>query len=289
MSYNISSSAFEQPLLKPLLEQLSQYFNSIQTKFYIIGATARDMIMDAHGEKSGRTTRDLDIAVAVSDWSKYQKIEAGLTNLPKFKKDISQKQRFIYDGIYHLDIVPFGNIMKEDDKIFWPPDEQMAMSVLGFSEVDSKTLEIEVDEHLKLNIASLAGIFLLKIVAWNDRNATGNKDADDLGFILRNYFTINENRIHELHSDLYDDTDFAIITAGAHLMGRDIAHILKDNPTAKQKIVDILNTELQKQEESKLINQILETNKIFKYEEVLMCINNINNELSNQSFLKLIS
>jgi hypothetical protein len=59
MNYTISSSNFEQPLLKPLLEQLSKFFKDIQTKFFIIGATARDMIMDAHGEKSGRTTIDL--------------------------------------------------------------------------------------------------------------------------------------------------------------------------------------------------------------------------------------
>jgi predicted nucleotidyltransferase len=280
MNYKISSSNFEQPLLKPLLENLSIYFDSIQTKFYIIGATARDMIMDAHGEKSGRTTRDLDIAIAIPDWNKYQQIEAELVTIEGFTKDLNQKQRFIYNNLYHLDIVPFGEIMKLDDKIFWPPNEETAMSVLGFSEVDKATHKVVVDENLSLNIASLAGIFLLKIVAWYDRNASTSKDADDLGFILLNYFNINENRIIEQHSDLYDDTDFTLTTAGARLIGRDIADILKDSPSTKQKIMDILNNELQKQEESKLINQILETNRIFKFEETLKCIQNITVELN---------
>lgn len=274
MNYKISSSNFEQPLLKPLLEQLSQFFDSIDTKFYIIGATARDMIMDAHGEKSGRTTRDLDIAIAISDWAKYQQIETELIKIEDFKKDTNQKQRFIYKELYHLDIVPFGEIMKMDDKIFWPPEEETAMSVLGFSEVDKATHKVVIDENLSLNIASLAGIFLLKIVAWNDRHTSTNKDADDLGFILLNYFNINENRVVEQHSDLYDDTDFTLSTAGARLIGRDIADILKDSPATKQKIIDIINRELQKQEESKLVNQILETNRIFKYEETLKCIQN---------------
>lgn len=69
MNYKTPSSKFEQPLLKPLLEQLEKYFQSIQTKFYIIGATARDMILNAYGEKSGRATRDIDIAVAIPNWA----------------------------------------------------------------------------------------------------------------------------------------------------------------------------------------------------------------------------
>jgi predicted nucleotidyltransferase len=282
MNYKISSSNFEQSLLKSLLEQLSQYFDSIQTKFYIIGATARDMIMDAHGEKSGRSTRDLDIAIAIPDWDKYQKIELGLTKMDAFVKDPKQKQRFIFKGFYLLDIVPFGDIMKMDDKIFWPPEEETAMSVLGFSEVDKATQKVIVDENLTLNIASLAGIFLLKIVAWNDRHTSSNKDADDLGFILRNYFNINENRIVQHHFDLYDDDNFSTVTAGASLIGRDIAEILKDTATTKQKIKSILNIELQKQDESKLINQILETNKNFKYEETLKCLQNIINSLNDK-------
>ena len=275
MIYNISSSTFENPLLKPLLEELTGYFKSIQTKFFVIGATARDIIMDIHGEKSGRATRDLDIAIAVPDWNKYQQIENGLQQIGSFKKDKLQKQRFIYKDQYILDIVPFGDIMKLDDKIFWPPDEETAMSVLGFTKVDKATNEVVIDKSLKLNIASLAGIFLLKIVAWNDRHTINKKDADDLGFILRNYFTINEGRVHINHADLYDDADFTIITAGACLIGRDMAIMLKDSLATKQKIVTILNGELQKQEESKLINQILETNKVFKYEEIYSCIDKI--------------
>ena len=83
MSLTISSKNFSDPLLKPLLEKLMEFFNSISTKFFVIGATARDIILDAHGEKKGRATRDLDIAIAITDWSKYEEIEKGLRGSPK--------------------------------------------------------------------------------------------------------------------------------------------------------------------------------------------------------------
>ena len=258
-----------------MLEKLTEYFTSIQSKFYIIGATARDIIMDIHGIRSSRATHDLDIAVAVVDWEKYQQIENGILNLEGFKKDKKQKQRFIFRGLYFLDMVPFGDIMKSDDKIFWPPEEEIAMSVLGFSEIYNSTNEIVVDDKLILNIASLAGIFILKVVAWNDRHSISNKDADDIAFIILNYFSISEDRIVEEHYDLYDYDGFTINTAGSRLLGRDIAIILKDYPSTKQKLLNILNAEINLKEESKLINQILETNRIFKFEETLKCLRNL--------------
>jgi len=283
MNYQISSKNFDQPLLKPLLEVLIEFFGSIDTKFFVIGATARDMIMDAHGEKSSRTTRDLDIAIAIPDWKKYADIEEGLLKLKDFQKDNSQKQRFTYQEFYTLDIVPFGDIMKLDDKIFWPPDEQTAMSVLGFDDVSKSTIEITIDKHLTLNVASLAGIFLLKIAAWKERHLVKKDDADDMGFILRNYFSINENRIATEHIDLYDDPDFSLMTAGAMLIGRDMGIILQSNDETKQKIIAILESEISLEEESKLINHILETNKILKYEEVRKCITNIITGINHKS------
>lgn len=283
MNYNISSSTFEHPLLKPLLEQLSEYLASIQTEFFVIGATARDILMDIHGEKSGRATNDLDIAVAISDWSKYEQIESGLTGMDGFRKDKTQKQRFIYQDLYILDIVPYGEIMKMDDKIFWPPDESIAMSVLGFSEVGESTKKVIIDDSLTIEVASLAGVFLLKMVAWHDRHNRDNRDADDMGFILRNYFAINESRVIEKHNDLYDVENFNTIVAGATLLGRDLADILSASVKTKNKIHEIIQNEINKQEESILLNQILETNRSFKYEEILQCWINISTEIMRQS------
>ena len=198
MSYPISSNKFDNPLLKELLQKLTVYFDSIDTKFYIIGATARDIIFSAiHNQEPGRKTFDLDIAIAIPNWDDFEKISADLSNLDDFKKSTDQKQRFHYKGIYELDIVPFGEIAKEDQNIYWPPEEDHAMSVKGFSEVAKNTIALNVDEEFTVNVASLPGIFILKLIAWKDRHNKTGKDADDISFIIDSYLEINEDNLEE--------------------------------------------------------------------------------------------
>jgi predicted nucleotidyltransferase len=65
MSYKISSEKIEHPLLKPLLEELIPFFEKEGVKFFVIGATARDIILEINGEQSGRRTQDIDIAITL--------------------------------------------------------------------------------------------------------------------------------------------------------------------------------------------------------------------------------
>lgn len=275
MSYNISSDKFQHPLLKPILEKLTAYFSKEEIHFYVIGATARDIIMQIHNEKTGRTTFDLDIAIAISNWDEFKKIEEGIVNIDGFEKDKKQKHRFKYLNDFGLDLVPFGEVMKEDDKIFWPPDEEVAMSVLGFSEVNNNTQTVLIDDHVEIQVATLAGVFILKIVAWFDRNLIGNKDADDIGFIINNYHSINEERAIREHYDLYEAEEFDSQVAGSRLLGRDIANLLLHYEATKNKIAEIIKTELTRENESRLINQILDTHKRFNYDTIYECLSNI--------------
>jgi predicted nucleotidyltransferase len=238
MNYNISSEEFQDPLLKPILQKLSDYFSNQGIRFYVIGATARDIILNIHGEMAQRATRDLDIAIAISDWDVYNEVEKGIIEIEGFKKDPTQKQRFFYLDVFPIDIVPFGEIRKKSDKIFWPPDESVALTVLGFEEVQNSTEKIIIDNSLTIEVASLDGIFILKLFSWTDRHLENNKDADDIAFIIANYLNINEKRaIDEHYNDIYLSENFSNITAGAKLLGIDVARILQNNSEAKLKII----------------------------------------------------
>lgn len=275
MNYNISSDKFQHPLLKPILKKLTEYFSKEDIRFFVIGATARDIIMQLHDEKSGRATHDLDIAISTNNWDDFKKIEDGIVNIEDFKKDVTQKQRFIYQDEFVLDIVPFGDIMEEDDKIFWPPEEEIAMSVLGFSEVNKSTEPVKIDDEIEIQVASLAGIFILKTVAWFDRHLKGNKDADDIGFIIVNYLNIHMERAIEENYDLYEAEDFDISSAGSRLIGRDISELLSDNESTKKKLSNIIKTEIEKEKESVLINQVLETHSNLNYDLVYKCLQEV--------------
>jgi predicted nucleotidyltransferase len=280
MSYSISSDKFTHPLLKPILQELTEYFQESGISFFVIGATARDIFMELHNESSGRLTHDLDIAITVSNWEQWLKVEQEILKLENFTKDKAQKQRFLYKDRFQVDIVPFGEIMKQNSKIFWPPDESFAMSVLGFDAAEETSLRVSVDQELEIRIASLSGIFLLKILAWNDRHNKSNKDADDIGFILENYLGIHEERAAVQYYDEIYTEDFTRAKGGATLLGKDVLEILQAHPPELEAIKKILTDNIKQQEDSKLINQILETHSSLSYQEVLQSLENITNQLN---------
>lgn len=274
MSYSISSKYFTHPLLKPILTELTHYFKETGISFFIIGATARDIIMALHDEKSGRLTYDLDIAIAIDDWPQWAMVEAGILGLENFTKDEHQQQRFLYKNDFSLDIVPFGNISNQNYKIFWPPDENFAMSVLGFSAAETATLSVVIDKEIEIKIVNLCGIFLLKLVAWKDRHPKSNKDADDIGFILSNYLEIHRSSSLEYYEEVYSE-NHTIFTGGATLLGIHLAEMLDKQPDTKELIAEILSQEITKKVESRLMNQIFETHNSLYFEEIYRCIKNI--------------
>lgn len=280
MSCNISSEDLNNPLLKELLQKLTDYFQSIGSDFYIIGATARDIILSGiHKQASTRRTADLDIAIAIKDWDKFDQISKELCNIDGFHKSNKQKQLFWYKRDFKLDIVPFGEVAKADNNIYWPPEEVFAMSVVGFTEVANNTLEITIDNDLLIKVASLPGIFILKLAAFNDRKNETNKDADDLAFIIKNYLEINIERAVAEHYDIYDAVKFNTFTAGATLLARDIKTILGGNEETVNTFIQIIENELKMEDESQLLNQIIETHKTIEYDIAVDALNNLLQEL----------
>ena len=276
MSYNISSENLNNPLLKDLLKELNTFFGGMGVDFYVIGATARDIILsNLHDLTPDRKTDDLDIAIAISDWSQFQAIEKVLPEKEGFKKSKEQKQRFVYKGIYVVDIVPFGEVAKDDGNIYWPPDETIAMSVWGFPEMANSTISIEIDGEFSIKIASLPGLFILKLVAWKDRYLFASKDAYDMALLLTNYLDINTERAVEDHYDLYEADDFDPVIAGAQLMARDVKILVRNNDKTLTYLREIISIEIKLAEESKLINQLVESNASLQYEQVLACLEGI--------------
>ena len=280
MDFKITSENIEHPLLKPVLEELIPVFQQRGITFYIIGAVARDIILDINNEKSKRVTMDLDIAIAVDHWEDFENLSEDIIALPNFTKDAQQQQRFLYKEKCQVDIVPYGGIKDQNDKIYWPPDESFAMSVIGFEEAEQNRLTINLDEELTFDIVSLEGGFLLKLFAWKDRADKYSKDAEDIGFLLNNYFNINRDlSFEEPFNKVYDDDHFTELKAGATILGMRLNEMLNAGSGVKSKVKALLEEEIQKEEESQLFNQIIQTNRNLNFDDVAKAIALLNNEI----------
>lgn len=281
MDYRVSSQNIEHPLLKPVLEELIPVFIKRGITFYLIGAVARDIILELNQEKSQRVTMDLDIAIAVDHWEDFENLSEDIIALPNFKKDAQQKQRFLYKEKFQVDIVPYGGIKDQNDKIYWPPDKSFAMSVIGFEEAEQNLLTIKLDEEITFDIVSLEGVFLLKLFAWKDRFHREPKDAEDIGFLLNNYFNINRDlSFEEPFNKVYDDDHFTELKAGATILGMKLNKMLNAGSGVKSKVKALLEEELKKEEQSQLFNQITETNRNLNFDDVAEAIHLINEEIN---------
>lgn len=265
MNFQISSEKIDNPLLIELLRTISRCFKEIDQDFFVIGATARDiLIRQLVGVSSQRRTRDLDLAIAIPDWEAFSQISHTLVE-NGFEKDPSMLQRFYY-GSYELDIVPYGDVAEDDGYIYWPPEENIAMSVKGFSEVLSEAITVSIDNGFEIKIASLHGLFILKFNAWLDRNIQTSKDAEDMAFIIDNYFIANLDR--QFHSEVYDWDIFDDYIVGAYWLAYDIVELLPEKHL--KHYAQCLQNEIEKEEYSRLIQQILDNYGSLSYENVFL-------------------
>ena len=263
MNFQLSSEKIGNPLLMDLLRKISKCFAEMNQVYFVIGATARDLIVrQLVGIASSRRTRDLDLAIAIPDWSAFDDITEALL-ARGLTKDLKMKQRF-YDGDYELDLVPYGAVAKPDDHIYWPPEEDIAMSVKGFAEVLSDAITVSIDGAFDVKIASLHRLFILKFSAWMDRHMATRKDADDMEFIIRHYFFANLSR--NPRPEVYDWKDFDEWIVGAYWLANDISRLL---PVEQLRFyARRLEEEYRKSEQSHLMLQMLDANSALKFEQV---------------------
>ena len=159
----------------------------------------------------------------VESWENFAALKSGLIRAGHFKPDAHTTHRLYFDEISPVDFVPFGGLEKPRGSIAWPPEFDQVMKVQCFAEINSAAEEIEIRAGFTLRAASLPGLMLMKLFAWNDRRE--RKDAWNIASLLQNYNHIVEDARLFADEDLYKAVAFDAIKAGAALLGRDAACI----------------------------------------------------------------
>jgi predicted nucleotidyltransferase len=74
--YTIRKDKPLNPVIHAVLTSLRDIGTSFDTEHFLVGATARDMLMThVFGVDAARATRDVDFAVAVKDWHQFEDIK----------------------------------------------------------------------------------------------------------------------------------------------------------------------------------------------------------------------
>jgi len=100
-----------------------------------------------------------------------------------------------------------------------------------------------------------------------------------MAYVISCYLEVNQDRAIEHHYDIYEAENFTTFTAGATLLERDIKRIISESPRTVETFIGILQTEIDAEEESVLINQMLETHSTLKYEDVFAALQSLLNQL----------
>jgi predicted nucleotidyltransferase len=240
-----------------LFREIIDVTTALKIPFFVVGAFARDLILNMHyGIAVKRATTDIDCGIQVKDWDQFEELKASLIRTGHFTQDERQQQRLKYQDRLKLDIVPFGAIEKEG-KIFWP-DEETMMITLGFDEAYKDTLTVRLADGVEIQICSLAGLALMKLIAWNDRRFQYRKDAEDLALLMLNYLDAgNQERVigeGAEHADLLDD-DFDYNLASARVLGRDVSRLLSER--SRGAVLAILAEQTGDKNQYPLVNAML--------------------------------
>lgn len=225
--------------------------------FFLAGATARDLLLHyAHGIEVGRDTRDVDIALMVSDWATFEALRLRLIAGGQFAPNGNALHQLKFGSFLEIDLIPFGAVERADRTIAWPPDGNFVMTVFGFREVFDATLVVRLPDDEEIRVVSLPALAVLKLMAWKERRLSApGKDAHDLAMILRNYLDAgNHERLYTEAAHLLEMPAFDFEQAGAWLLGHDMAQLLPR--AARPPVAKILNEESNPQGAVRLVGDM---------------------------------
>ncbi len=234
------------PLTVAASRAIDEAARALNLPYFMAGAMARDILLThVHGITTGLATVDVDFAVAVSGWDQFNHIKARLLENRLFKAADKIEHRIHYRPAgtttgYPIDIIPFRGVETPPRTIAWPPDHTTVMNVIGYEEVLASAVEVRIAPALTMRIASLPGLALLKLFAWQDRHAETAKDARDLGTLFRHYIAAgNRDRVFDSEIALLEAVDFDHDMASPRLLGKDVRRIA--SPATIQSAIALLN------------------------------------------------
>lgn len=218
-----------------VLRTVDRVARELRVDYFVLGATARDIVLyGIFGIDPDRGTLDVDLAVAVRDWSQFEQVKATLIKTGEFTAEGATPHRLFrrddrLKTSHPLDLLPFGGVEDGSHKIVWPPELSIAMNVAGYREALEAAQEVEIAPSFVVRVASLPGLAVLKLLAWADRGIEDRRDATDLVTIMRRSAEAgNEDRLYGEEANVLETVAHNVDLAGPRLLGKDAGRIIAD-------------------------------------------------------------
>lgn len=225
--------------LRDLLQQVGNVLWQHGVDYFIVGAVARDIQLSAVKRTTPlRKTNDLDVALLINDEAQFIAIKESLVATGLFEAVQQNPVKLIFQHAIELDLLPFGGIVNEQLEARISKPTVFVMDVPGFKEAHSSAITWNI-EGANVNICSLEGLVLLKLLAYGD-NSSRTKDLTDIDHIISAYFELCHDKIYEEHFDLmeqYNTTapDYLEVIS-ARVIGRIIRDLLADSTRVKLRV-----------------------------------------------------
>ncbi|OOE53951.1 hypothetical protein [Salinivibrio kushneri] len=229
------------PGFESVLTLITRTTQQTGVPFFVAGATARDLVLyHVFGRDPGRQTRDIDTGILVPGWDAFSSVKHALLDAGLSATNKAHRLKDPDSGL-PIDIIPFGAIADEAGEIQWPPEHAVTMTVAGFHEAYDAALSIDLGQGDIIKVASLAGLTLLKLIAWQERGSESSKDASDFLTILFEYQHVQADRLWEPYIPA-EHLEYDTERQGAFLLGYDLKMILSEpatNPETTSRITKL--------------------------------------------------
>jgi predicted nucleotidyltransferase len=239
------------PYFREIFDLLDETFKSRGIPYYLLGATAISLELLKDGIKPSRGTKDIDFAIMVSSYADYK----GLIEELKEKGFVNVTDPWTF---YHkrfniaIDILPFGEIEENNTVNF--NERNIDFHVLGMSTILSSAgaKSVQIEEKL-VNIPSLPGMILLKLVAWSDRPEKRENDLSDILLIIKKYYWLMSEFITDQHFDLFELLDDSVLSqhiVASRVLGREAAEYLRLSDQLRERVFLVLEQNINDQYQS---------------------------------------
>ena len=213
----------------------------LNVPYYLIGASAIALELLKKGIKPSRGTKDIDFAIMISS---IQEFELIVEELGKHDFNKVAAPWTLYNDKFNIviDLLPFGEIEEKFTVNF--NQRHTGLHVLGFSEVLDKSETVQIEEK-SIQIPSLPGMIILKLIAWSDRPEERDNDLYDILRIIEHYFDLNYDEIIEHHHDTFTDLEvFDQLKIAARVLGRKASQFLNISEAINNRILKTINVNI---------------------------------------------